>query len=116
MLRKHRGLMVALTAGTLIVTAAVAPASAAGPGAEPTFIKLINRTFDPLSGTAAAAARIDGSQVYLVQFRTALSDELRALLRLSAGSGRRAPRQNGRRACRRPPDRWWAAQTAPTCP
>ena len=83
MLRKHRGLMVALTAGTLIVTAAVAPASAAGPGAEPTFIKLINRTFDPLSGSAAAAARIDGSQVYLVQFRTALSDELRARLRQS---------------------------------
>lgn len=83
MLQLRRGLTVAFTASALMITTGIVPDAAGTAGAQAqqaTFIRLVNRTFDPLR-EGAAASRVVGSQSYLVQFTGGLSDDLRLQMR-----------------------------------
>ena len=84
--RIRRGPMVAFTASALMITMGGVPASGATPEAgatapRATFIRLVNRTFDPLGAGVTATTRVAGSRLYLVQFTAGLSDDLRLQLR-----------------------------------
>ncbi|PRY37939.1 S8 family serine peptidase [Umezawaea tangerina] len=83
MLRGKRGLLAGSLFGVLLVAAGGVTGVQADPApadSGPRFIRLANRTFDPLDAQTAAVATA-GNGSYLVQFRGNLTDQQRRRLR-----------------------------------
>jgi serine protease AprX len=83
MLRSRRGLVAGSVFGVLLMATGAVSASGADtpPASDAQFIRLVNRTFDPVRTTARQAGEQSGHGAYLVQFRGNLTDTQRAQLR-----------------------------------